>query len=64
MVKVAKTLNNPKFVVADNDLSGVGEKAAKLCGCNYFMPPQGDFNDYWNIGHLSAQLALRKKIND
>lgn len=64
MVKVAKTLKNPKFVVADNDLSGTGEKAAISCGCNYFMPPQGDFNDFWNIGRLSAQLALRKKINE
>ena len=63
MVKVSKTLKNPKFVVADNDLSGTGEKAAQSCGCNYFMPPEGDFNDFWNIGRLSAQLALRKKIS-
>lgn len=64
MVKVSKILNHPKFVVADNDLSGTGEKAAIASGCNYFMPPQGDYNDYWMDGKLKAQLSLRKKINE
>jgi len=45
MEKVASTLPGG-FVVADNDLSGTGEKVAKKIGWAYYMPPAGDFNDF------------------
>ncbi|MBL0108905.1 MAG: hypothetical protein IPP52_16910 [Ignavibacteria bacterium] len=51
------------FVVADNDISGAGEKAAKGTGLPYFMPPDlgTDFNDYHKAyGLFSASQAMRK----
>lgn len=66
MVKVAESLKNPKFIVADNDESKTGEQSAIKSGCRYFMPPEvgHDFNDFWlSVGRLKAQIALRKSIN-
>lgn len=39
------------FVIADNDVSGTGEKSAKATGLPYFMPPDigSDFNDYHQV---------------
>ena len=51
------------FVVADNDISGTGEKAAKATGLNYFLPPDlgSDFNDYHKgAGTFLAGQALRR----
>lgn len=49
------------LVVADNDRSGAGERAAKRTGLRYWMPPQaGDANDWHQqegIGALSAALT-------
>lgn len=65
MAKIAMMV--PKgLIVADNDLSGTGEKVAKETGWPYFMPPEvgQDFNDY----HLATSLfrcsqALRAVIH-
>jgi len=39
--------NKRSVVVADNDTSGAGERAAKKTGMPYWMPPEtGDANDY------------------
>ncbi|WP_297478866.1 hypothetical protein [Ferrovum sp.] len=51
------------LVVADNDASGVGERAAQQIGYPYFLPPQGDFNDYWKeVGLFRASQALKKTV--
>lgn len=50
------------FVVADNDLSGTGERAAKATGLSYFMPSTvgHDFNDFHREqGTFAASQALR-----
>lgn len=55
------------IVVADNDESMTGEKAAKSTGLRYFMPPDvgTDFNDYHqSVGTLRAGLALRPLVLD
>lgn len=49
------------FVIADNDASKAGEKAAKSTGLSYFMPPVlgQDFNDYErDVGRFKATVAL------
>lgn len=49
------------FVVADNDVSGAGERAAKRTGLPYFMSPNvgQDFNDYEReVGRFKASAAL------
>lgn len=51
------------FVVADNDASTTGEKAAQATGLPYFMPPDvgSDFNDYHKVaGLFLASQALRR----
>lgn len=50
-------------VIADNDLSGTGEKAAKAIGLDYFMPPTvgDDFNDlHQSIGTFAASQIIGK----
>lgn len=45
------------FVVADNDRAG--EDAAMKTGRPYFLPPEGDFNDFHReVGTARAGLAL------
>lgn len=54
------TLANRGVVIADNDASGAGEAAAKKTGLRYFMPPPGDFCDYWqDAGTFRASQALK-----
>jgi len=62
--RIAKTLETG-IVVADNDVSGTGERVAKETGWPYFLPPEvgQDFNDY----HLATSLfqcsqALRSAL--
>lgn len=53
------------LVVADNDESGTGERAAKESGCKYFLPPTvgQDFNDlHREIGLFKVSQMLRKFI--
>ena len=63
MLRLADGLAGRGFVVADNDISGTGEKAAKATGLNYFLPPDlgSDFNDYHKgAGTFLAGQALRR----
>ena len=51
------------FVVADNDASETGAKAAKATGLPFFMPPLvgNDFNDLHRAcGTFSASQTLRE----
>ncbi|WP_297504792.1 hypothetical protein [Ferrovum sp.] len=51
------------LVVADNDESVTGERVAKEIGIPYFLPPEGDFNDFWSdVGTFKASQALRKVL--
>ena len=62
MEKVASTLQGG-FVIADNDLSGTGERVAKKIGWSYFMPPAGDFNDFFvDQGLFRSSQALAKSM--
>lgn len=54
------------FVVADNDESQTGEKAAQSTGLPYYMPPEKgwDFNDYHQSrGTFAAGMELRNFLN-
>ena len=51
------------FVIADNDVSGTGEKSAKATGLDYFMPETigHDFNDlHMSLGTFGASQAIRR----
>lgn len=64
LVKVAHE-NHGAFVIADNDASKAGEKAAIESGCNWWMPETvgNDFNDLWQIeGTFKASQVLRKHL--
>lgn len=53
------------FVIADNDASGAGEKAAIATGLPYYMPSEKgwDFNDtYMSRGKFDAGMELRNTI--
>lgn len=64
LVKVSR--HAPRgFVVADNDASGTGEKAAKETGWPYFMPPTvgHDFNDmHMSLGLFKTGQILNKAM--
>ena len=58
-----KAMAHSGFVVADNDQSLTGERVAKETGLPYFLPPEGDFNDFHKkIGTVRAALELQKFI--
>lgn len=62
MEKVASTLTKG-FVIADNDFSETGEKVAKKIGWAYFMPPAGDFNDFFvDQGLFRSSQVLAKSM--
>jgi putative DNA primase/helicase len=66
MVKVAATYNDAR-IVADNDnlRTGTGEKAAKIAGFPYFLPPIDgqDFNDLHRaLGLFSASQIVRTLV--
>lgn len=64
LVKVAKHLPRG-FVVADNDASFAGEKAAKETGWPYWMPPTvgQDFNDFYReVGLFKCSMSLHKAM--
>ena len=52
-------------VIADNDVSGTGERAAKATGLRYFLPPDigTDFNDlHKRVGTFSASQLIRRLL--
>ena len=52
-------------VIADNDISKAGEKAAIASGLRYFLPPDSgtDFNDFYRAnGSFRASQALRSLL--
>ena len=60
LVKVAAK-HHAGLVVADNDASGTGERAALKTGFPYYLPEAGDFNDqHKKDGTLRASQNLRK----
>ncbi len=62
MEKIASTLQRG-FVIADNDLSGTGERVAKKIGWAYYMPPAGDFNDFYvDQGLFRSSQTLAKSM--
>lgn len=50
------------IVIADNDESMVGEKAAKKTGLPYFLPPEvgTDFNDFWRADKMGAAMKIKR----
>lgn len=56
------TMATTGIVIADNDLSGAGEAAAKKTGLPYYLPPiVGDFNDYHQqVGTYKASMSLKQ----
>lgn len=53
------------IVIADNDRSSTGEKAAKETGKPYWMPPTTghDLNDYWlAVGDFKASQAIKPSM--
>lgn len=52
------------IVIADNDESGTGEKAAKKTGLPYFMPPNvgEDFNDYARRENIFIVMNELRKV--
>ena len=64
LVHVAQSYADAR-VVADNDASGTGEKAAKQTGLRYFMPPilGQDFNDLHRVeGLFAASQRIRELL--
>jgi putative DNA primase/helicase len=66
LVKVAATYKDAR-IVSDNDnlKTGTGEKAAKLTGFPYFMPPKDgdDFNDFArSAGLFAASQRIRELL--
>ena len=64
MKKMAATCPGA-IVVADNDESGTGERAAKDSGCRYFLPPTvgQDFNDlHREVGLFRVSQMLRRFV--
>lgn len=60
-----QTLATDGVVVADNDESGTGEKAAKSTGRPYWISDQvgEDFNDYSRrVGQFAASMAIKRLL--
>lgn len=59
-----KAMAHTGFVVADNDESQTGEKAAIATDLPYLLPPAGDFNDWHRKdGTFTVSQAVRKWMN-
>jgi len=62
---VAAELPVPKYIVADHDKNGVGERYAREAGCPFVMPPDVgmDANDYHRkSGVLALSMLLMEVI--
>lgn len=65
MARVVATLPDA-FMVADNDISGTGQRIATESGRPFFLPPVAgnDFNDWArNVGVFKASQALRIEMS-
>lgn len=54
------------IVIADNDVSGTGRKAAEETGKPYWLPPTTgqDFNDYWvQVGTFRAGQSIKSALS-
>lgn len=62
LTHVAGLLNGPRYVVADNDESGTGQRAAEATGLPWCMPAiRGDANDLHQLHGLDAVRDLLKE---
>ena len=52
------------IVIADNDVSGAGEKAARLSGLKYWLSDTvgNDLNDDWCQSKMKTALNLQRFI--
>ena len=58
-----KRMATSGYVVADNDASETGKRAAESTGLPYFLPPPGDLNDMHKAqGLFRTSQALRKWV--
>lgn len=64
MVHVASQMPGAKYVVADNDKSGTGERAAVATGLPWSMPPDVgmDANDYHQAAGIRALAELMRRV--
>ena len=64
MVHVASQMPGTKYVVADNDKSGTGERSAVATGLPWSMPPAVgmDANDYHQAAGIRALAELMMKV--
>ena len=65
MSKIAARLPDG-YIVADNDASGTGERAAREIGWKYYLPPVvgHDFNDHHlAVGMFKAGQDLIKSLH-
>ena len=64
MVHVASQIPGTKYVVADNDKSGTGERSAVATGLPWMMPPAVgmDANDYHQAAGIRALAELMRKV--
>lgn len=60
----AGLLTGPRYIVADNDTSGTGERFAKAANLPYIMPPEAgqDANDFYVKAGAFALSGLLRKI--
>jgi putative DNA primase/helicase len=62
LTHVAGLLNGPRYVVADHDASGTGQRAAEATGLPWCMPEgEGDANDLQQARGVDAVRALLKE---
>ena len=61
---VAGLLTGPRFVMADNDASGAGQKAAETTGLPWVMAPEVgmDANDYHMAAGVRALAGLMREL--
>jgi putative DNA primase/helicase len=63
LTHVAGLLNGPRYVVADFDASGTGQRAAEATGLPWVMPSSlGDANDVMQAGGVDAVRELLKTV--
>ena len=59
---VATRVGGERYVVADNDASMVGQKAAESTQLPWVMPPEGDANDYHQSAGIWKLVSLLRPL--